>query len=215
VPDNSPNSDLPEPLSDADVARLYHSSVQEALARVRENQDKYTGGHDEVLRRFAAIVEDAAEAVAAKHGAGLKASGVDVRQTVRLLEITWRCKWTALHGPLEEGFANAVAKRLRSLQAGLYADTRTRSWHYAAIRHVAGACAPTAEALEPLTLEIFKSLDDTLEADRPVLLRRVQDGFKEVLVKDMEMCLPARYTCTLPGRSCERPVITSLMPASV
>lgn len=202
--DNRPDPDSQDtPISDAEVARLYNECMQVAMARVRANQEKYTGGLDEVLRRFGAIIDDAAELMATKHGPGLTAARVDVRSTVQLLRITWRCKWTALKDPLEEGLADAVAKRIERIEAGLYADTQARSGYYEEIRRAAHNGTPSAETLKPLILEIYDAFDNMLEADRPEILRGVQDEFKEALAKEMEMLLPARYTCTLPGRRCE------------
>ncbi|BEJ14465.1 hypothetical protein CspHIS471_0402320 [Cutaneotrichosporon sp. HIS471] len=175
-----PNSDQ--------VALLYYNCVKNAMARIRANKGKYIGGRDLVLRHFATIIDDAVDTVAAKHGPGLKSASIDVSPLAHRLKIMWRCKWTALKGPLREALGYAIDRRIDAIEAE-YADP-----HSISIR-------PTEELVR-VEDEIFRSVDEILESERPEMLHRVENEFKDALIVEMELVLPPKYTCTLPNRRC-------------
>ncbi|BEI83645.1 hypothetical protein CcaverHIS002_0402490 [Cutaneotrichosporon cavernicola] len=165
------------------VAALYDSCVKNAMARIRANKGKYIGGRDLVLRHFATVIDDAVDTVAAKHGPGLKAASIDVAPLAHRLKIMWR--W-----PLREALAYAIDRRIDAIEAE-YADLYSE---YAAISSI------PAEELVRVENEIFRSVDEILESERPKMLHRAENEFKDALVVEMELVLPPKYTCTLPIR---------------
>jgi hypothetical protein len=131
------------------------------------------------------MLSDAAAAVAAKHG--------QYRPPVvfACLELMFRAMLPGIRLAIRQDVTHGVLDRIRDVEPLFHQDEEKRTEVYAAVHLAKHSRRPIADALRPLALEFFHSLDRLFTDMVPQMVKIAANDFKKAIIQEMEGILPS------------------------
>jgi hypothetical protein len=187
--------DLPTPLPDAEIARIYHQCLDHVFVRVHANSKKYSRKlMAELQPRFSEILDRAAHRLALIPGLRLMGQGFNSSKGVAKIRENFRTKSSYLLAAVSILVDSDVTEAIDLVKTNLHLGTAPipkthaafRAKGYSMVRAAAAEGTPSDRALKLIQVKIFQFYDaDWTEAHWPL----VQRGLKcveDVMYEGME-----------------------------